>query len=164
MANIAGCKAKVLFDTGASVNAISEEFCQRYGICVDCNPESIAVKTVSEAPESTVIGQCKLKLRLQDFTSTVTFLVLRMHMEYDVLLGDPWLTAVNAQMFYDNKLGCTAINVQTTLKLPNKAVKPLPKKATHPPGSAIRVSALQLKRLCKANSSACYSVVVCCQA
>ena len=156
IADISGCKAKFLFDSGAAINAISEDFCKRYGTSICPNPDTIAIRTVADAPEQTVVGQCKLKLRMQNFSSTVTCMVLPMRMDYDVLLGDPRLTAVNAQMFYDTENGCTAINVhqhgkQTTLALPNKAVKPSTGAADKPLGSVISVSAVQFKRQTRKN-------------
>ncbi len=173
MADISGSKANVLFDSGAAIyaiHAISIDYCEimkasSYGISISSNLEPVVINTVADTPEQTVAGHCKLKLRLQNFTSHVTFMLLPMHMEYDVLLRDPWLTAVKAQMLHDNEHGCTVVNVhkhgkRVTLSLPNKAVKPPGKATGKPPSSAISVSAVQFKRLSKKEGNACYTVMV----
>ena len=49
------------------------------------------------------VGTCKVRLELQQFTANVTFSVVELAMQYDVILGEDWLSHHNATMSWEQQ-------------------------------------------------------------
>ena len=102
---IAGSPARFLFDSGGSVNcnAISEDFCKRYGIAIEKCSADVSLMIVGSGPDQQPSGHCKLKCKIQTYHGNEGFLVLPIAQGYDVLLGAPWLNACSANLKYEHE-------------------------------------------------------------
>ena len=58
--------------------------------------------TVASGMVCSSIGACKVRLELQQFPANVTFSVLELAKQYDVILGETWLSNHNATMSWEH--------------------------------------------------------------
>jgi hypothetical protein len=99
-ARVAGCSATVLLDSGASHSFISAAFAEANGLKVLPPVQAYTVRLASG--ESVALqGQCTFKVTMQDYSGTVTALVMpEMLPQTDLILGDGWLRNEQAKLCY----------------------------------------------------------------
>jgi hypothetical protein len=98
---VAGCLARFMLDSGASHCFISAEEVARRGLRVVPAVQAQVVRTAG-GHSAALLGQCTFKVNVQQFSGTVTTLVLQnMLPETDVILGDEWLRKQQAVMNYN---------------------------------------------------------------
>jgi Reverse transcriptase (RNA-dependent DNA polymerase)/Retroviral aspartyl protease/DNA N-6-adenine-methyltransferase (Dam) len=99
-AKAAGCAATVLLDSGASHNFVSSEFAKASAFRITAPVQAYTVRLAS-GDIVPLAGQCTFKLSMQEFSGTVTALVMPEMMPHtDVILGDTWLRSEQAQLCY----------------------------------------------------------------
>ena len=94
---IAKCDvAKVLIDTGSSVDLIFRDTLDKMGVDLrDMKPSSRSLTGFNGASE-TMIGTIKLPVYAYGVIRTVKFSVIRTKATYNAILGTPWLHSVKA--------------------------------------------------------------------
>jgi hypothetical protein len=92
-----GAAASFMVDSGASDCFMDVSFACEQGIV--CKP---AKRTVSLADGSTVDAalQTPLRVKIQGYTATVPCFMLDLQQQFDVILGDTWLTQSQATLCY----------------------------------------------------------------
>jgi Reverse transcriptase (RNA-dependent DNA polymerase)/RNase H-like domain found in reverse transcriptase/Integrase zinc binding domain/Chromo (CHRromatin Organisation MOdifier) domain/Retroviral aspartyl protease len=101
LGDVAGCKAHVLLDSGATHNFISSDYAKLHGLRVAAPGQAYTVKLAS-GDTVALQGQCTFKLQLQSFSGTVTALVMpELLPDTDLILGDAWLRSQNATMCFE---------------------------------------------------------------
>ena len=99
-ARAAGCAAKVLLDSGASHNFVSAAFVRASALRITAPVQAYTVRLAS-GDTVPLQGQCTFKLSMQQFSGTVTALVMpEMLPQTDLILGDTWLRSEQAQLCY----------------------------------------------------------------
>ena len=156
---VAGAPARFLFDSGSAVNAISEDFCKRYGIAFQPCASEVSLVTVGSGPDQRSMGHSKVKIKMQSCTGSETFLVLPLSEGYDVLLGKSWLSTYDTDLQHSaHKGGLKTIKLRKgsrSITLVCDKVAPDP----NAPVSCVTVSAIQLKKLHK-KGLPCFTVLV----
>jgi hypothetical protein len=95
---LAGCKAKVLLDSGATHNFISAQFARTNGLHVAAPVRAYTVELAS-CDSVALQGQCTFKLSMQSFSGTVTALVMpELLPQTHLIFGDEWLSNQKAQL------------------------------------------------------------------
>ena len=97
-AAIAGANAKILLDSGAAANCISEDFCRLMKIQI--KPVKGTDMTTADGKTSQVKGVAVVSVTLQSYKAQLRFLVISMATDCDAILGEPWITATKAVMTY----------------------------------------------------------------
>jgi hypothetical protein len=93
-------KARVLLDSGASHNFVSQAFAEACGLRVTAPAGTQTVKLAS-GDVVALQGQCTFKLQIQSFSGTVTALVMpELLPQTDLILGDEWLRKQNATLCF----------------------------------------------------------------
>ncbi|XP_013588985.1 PREDICTED: uncharacterized protein LOC106297252 [Brassica oleracea var. oleracea] len=88
--------AKVLIDTGSSVDLIFRDTLDKMGVDLcDMNPSSRSL-TGFNGDSETMIGTIKLPVYACGVTRTVKFSVIRTKSSYNAILGTPWLHSIKA--------------------------------------------------------------------
>ena len=101
---IAGVSVKILLDTGAAANCISESFCKNNGIKFDTGLDKHAPNLVTaDGKESLVKGTVTLHVAIQAYKSKARFLVLPLAPDIDAILGDPWFATTHAVMHWGSQ-------------------------------------------------------------
>eukprot|EP00775_Hariotina_reticulata_P004793 gene4792-biopygen6544 len=85
---ISGHKGRLKIDAGASHCFISAAFVKRIGLAVTPCVRSVAL---ADGMSVRVIGVCTARIQLGTFADVVSFNVIQLSDEYDVLLGEQWL-------------------------------------------------------------------------
>lgn len=100
-----------LIDSGASGNFINSKFVEQHSIPLDTNVAAIPI-TLADGSQRHSLGVVKdTALQLQSFTAAVDLVALPLK-GYDIILGMPWLEAVNPVIDWRNK--SITINATTT--------------------------------------------------
>jgi len=99
---IAGKKANVLLDTGASQSFISKEFCQKADLKSVAAPTPQQVRT---AGGTDIMTQtlCQVSFQLQGMGITVPPLIVPLPDDFAVILGDDWLREKEAILNYQDQ-------------------------------------------------------------
>ena len=97
-AAIAGANAKILLDSGAAANCISEEFCRLMKLQI--KPVKGTDMTTADGKTSQVKGVAVVSVTLQSYKAQLRFLVISMATDCDAILGEPWIIATKAVMTY----------------------------------------------------------------
>ena len=157
---VAGAPARFLFDSGSAVNAISEDFCKRYGIAFQPCASDVSLVTVGSGPDQRPMGHSKAKIKMQSYTGSETFLVLPLSEGYDVLLGKSWLSTYDTVLQHSaHNGGLKTVKLRKgsrSITLVCDKVAPDP----NAPVSCVTVSAIQLKKLHKKRVALLYSAGV----
>ena len=86
-----GCvPAEFLLDSGAGVSFVSRQFAESAALSWDKASEDYQV-SMPDGSVSPVIGQCKVRVRIQAYQCLVTLLVADLADHYDVILGESWM-------------------------------------------------------------------------
>ena len=89
----AGTEVDFLFDSGASANYVSKAFAKLHGLVISPTKSNVELGTGSVVQPH---GECSLHIRLDDYREKVKCLVIDMLSDFQVILGDDWLTKVGA--------------------------------------------------------------------
>jgi hypothetical protein len=88
-AAIAGAKASVLIDTGASECFLNDKFCKQIGLKTQaCRPVSV---TLGDGSSLTTETACRVSPRIQGISTQATCLVIPMPINVDMILGRDWM-------------------------------------------------------------------------
>ena len=87
---------KVLVDTGADANFVSAEFCLKNNL-----PMKRVVKQVNLAngKQATVLGTLALNIDMQSYHDTLSFMVINMVEDFNMILGTQWMAQHGAGVF-----------------------------------------------------------------
>ena len=107
-ASRAGANARVMLDSGAAANCISEDFCNLMKIKI--LPMTGASITTADGKTSSVKGTAVVKLTLQAYKAELRFLVIPMAPDCDAILGEPWHTSTRAVSTY-GPMGLTNVKL-----------------------------------------------------
>ncbi len=98
-----GCMpAEFLLNLGAGISFVSRHFAEKAGLSWDKASEDFQV-SMPDGSLSPVIGQCKVRGRIQAYQCLVTLLVTDLADHYDVILGESWLLQHSAYLDFDKK-------------------------------------------------------------
>ncbi len=112
----AGLPASILLDSGASDNFISAAFAAKAQLRVTAPTRAQQVRTAG-GDLVPLQGQCTFKLKIQDYSSTITALVMPDMLPHtDLILGDRWLQHEGATLCYQTGT-CTLKNGSKTRTL-----------------------------------------------
>ena len=116
--NINGIKARILVDTGATLNHLSKNFCMKHGINIQEEKNRVAVMANnSKEPVDSTGGY--VTVSMAGYTENIRFAVNTQ--KYDVILGKKWATNHNAI------LHCKDNILQFTYKGKNYEIKTISK-------------------------------------
>jgi predicted aspartyl protease len=101
-AEVQGSKATAMLDSGASCNVISAEFAKALHLeIVPPEGDSVGIK-LADGRTVNHIGCTVLDIVIQGVQFTkVSCLVLDFAMDWDVLLGTPWLKTFRASLMFE---------------------------------------------------------------
>ena len=87
----------ILMDTGASANFISPQLLRR--LQVECQPADAKLRLADDT-EAPILGKVQLRLKIQQFSTVVWCYVTDLCKEFDVILGNTFMTEHNAVLNY----------------------------------------------------------------
>jgi hypothetical protein len=101
---VQGVHCQVLADSGASCNIISAALVDRLGLQIE-SPTEKAVLQMANGMEVDHLGHVTISVTIQGYRfAAVTCTVMHVHScEWDVLLGQQWLTRARASVNFDDK-------------------------------------------------------------
>lgn len=91
-------RAVCLVDSGASGNFVSLDFCRRHGIPIRTTRRRRTITLADNSKQTSRLLVEKAQLRLGSHEEEHPFTVMNLNMNFDVILGMPWLTRVNPQI------------------------------------------------------------------
>jgi len=97
--DVEGNEARILIDSGATLNFISADWVQKYQIPTE-NAELIQIHLAN----GEVISNCKqatVQIKLEEYIETLQVRILKMD-KFDLILGKPWLKQVNPIINWKN--------------------------------------------------------------
>jgi predicted aspartyl protease len=135
-------KGRVKVDTGASHLFISTNFVRKAGIAV--TPCSRAV-ALADGKQVHTVGTCQVRMQLGNFIEVLTFFVLPLSADYDVILGANWLQQRSVVLNFGQgtltlRKGARHLTVSVSTAQQSDPVEPLPVEQ-------LTLSALQLKKV-----------------
>ena len=136
-----GAAARILLDSGATHNFISECWVKSAGAHT-AEAGGAATVTLADGGAHTSSKTCKLQLTLQGFTHDVTCHVMPLASAFDIILGEAWLTLYGARLDFARRV--------CFLHRPNRrelVLQPTNPGQKEPASAAMLLSATQLKRL-----------------
>lgn len=92
-------KAPILLDSGASTNFVSPRLLKQLSISFTTSSAKLKLADNSDAP---ILGKVRLRFKLQNFTATVSSFVTGLCEEFDVLLGNTFMTSQRVILDYFN--------------------------------------------------------------
>ena len=92
---VAGVPASILLDTGASDIFVSTKFAKQLGI--KARP-SYATINLANGTAIQVKGTCNLQLKLDAYCDQLTFYVIDLSTDFDIILGNSWLKPLGAKL------------------------------------------------------------------
>ena len=95
--SVSNAAANVFLDSCCSHTLMSASYARRMGFTVTLVNNPLQIEVASGTVCSS-IGTCKVRLELQQFSANVTFSVVELAKQYDVILGEDWLSHHNATM------------------------------------------------------------------
>ena len=102
---VAGVKARVLVDTGASGCFLSKDYVKTNKLSVAAGKQANVV--LPDGTTAFIHGYVTLSVRLKDFQEQVSMAVIDLKIPFDVVLGDAWLRSRYALIDY--RSGCLTI-------------------------------------------------------
>ncbi len=121
---VAGTQLPVLLDTGATgTGFIAKAYAQELNLVIHPQAKRQMVK-MGDNHTTQSCGLCVVPLRMGTYKTKVQCLVMPALPDYAVVLGDPWLTAVKADLKYSS--GCVTIHTPqgTEVTLQSTSVSP----------------------------------------
>lgn len=105
--NFLGASAKYLVGSGASTNFVNASLVRKLNL--KCRSVPTAVIELPDKSTLPIQGQVTITVRIQDYKESLVllnflvldFLVAEFGPEYDVILGDVWLTSQIASLCFD---------------------------------------------------------------
>ena len=82
--------ATILADSGATDNYVGEAFCRQHGITFTACPAT-EIKLGDKKSTTKALGTCKLSVKIQKWTSTLTFTVIDLNNAFCAIIGDTTL-------------------------------------------------------------------------
>jgi hypothetical protein len=133
---VAGVNTPIAIDSYASCSFLSAEFCALHNLHTEPSPVEAAVK-MGDGTELTVTGTARVTVKIQAYTSKVTFRVIPLKGNLDVILGDTWLQHTQALLDYgDRSLTVQKGDRRVTLVLPEHTQPtPAAQPAPHQPAA-----------------------------
>ena len=105
--SLSGKRVRILMDSGAQNNFVSEKFVQTWGVRTVRTPQSLSLRMADGTMGTSDRMVCQKLVILQEdapkFVDTVQLHVANLNNSYDVLLGQPWLEAQEAGLCYKTK-------------------------------------------------------------
>ena len=147
-ASLAGAKAKVLLDTGAAANCISESFCKMMNIRIQ--PMNQAEIISADGNHCPVKGVVVIDLALQTYKAKLRFLAIPMAPDCDAILGEHWHAATKAVTTY-SPAGLQTVRLykgRTMRKITQTSAQPVEREKPSQPNN-IRLSHLQFAKAAK---------------
>ena len=160
LGTIAGAPAQILLDSGAEAfNYISTAFCQRVGLALQPDKDSVTVKGVQES-SGVVAGVCSAVMSLGTLKMMVKFVAIEIPAAFDVILGDAWLKQTKAKLDYAES-SCTVRKGKWVHTLTMKQNSTAEKHESEPKGATLAtiLSYAGAKR-CLAQSGTAYCLVL----
>lgn len=152
---LAGAKARVHVDTGATHSFVASHFIEKHGLAVVPAARTVALADGNTVP---VTGTCKARLQLDNIQDVHSFLVLSLDSTYDVLLGQDWLRRKAAVLDFGNR------SMSVSHRDSPRVIHAGEEHGSSPGGGEgqgdTRISALQLKKLARKRGAALFLVVV----
>ena len=111
---VSNAAANVFLDSCCSHTLMSASFARRMGFIVT-PVNNLLQFEVASGTVCTSIGTCKVHLELQQLSATVTFSVVELAKQYDVILGEYWLSNHAATMSWEHQ--CCVQQGQSTSSL-----------------------------------------------
>ena len=99
--SIAGANAKILLDSGAAANCISECFCSLMSL--EVKPIEPASVTSFGGQADQVLGMTTVQVNIQSYHSRMHLFVIKMATDCDAILGEPWHSATKAVYQYNTE-------------------------------------------------------------
>ena len=99
---VAGVPGTVLMDSGAKLPFISAAYAHRVGLTV----EKLQVAETVHLPDGStvpVLGKCHLKVRIQNYSGTVTCWVVDLSDGFSLILGESWLEQCKAVLNFADR-------------------------------------------------------------
>ena len=104
---VSGVPGSVLLDSGAEMPFISAAYAHRVGLTVDKLKVAQTVK-LPNGSTVPVLGKCHVKVRIQQFSGTVTCWVVDLTEGFSLILGQSWLEQCRAVLNFGNRT-CTLL-------------------------------------------------------
>eukprot|EP00889_Picochlorum_renovo_P006500 jgi/Picre1/33530/NNA_008853.t1 len=105
--SLSGKRVRILMDSGAQNNFVSEKFVQTWGVRTVRTPQSLSLRMADGTMGTSDQMVCQKLVILQEdapkFVDKVQLHVANLNNSYDVLLGQPWLEAQEAGLCYKTK-------------------------------------------------------------
>ena len=92
-------KAPILLDSGAITNFVSPSLLKQLAISFTSSSAKLKLADNSEAP---ILGKVRLRFKLQNFTATVSCFVTDLCEEFDLILGNSFMSSQRAILDYSN--------------------------------------------------------------
>ena len=148
--SIGGCKAHVLFDTGAEgTQYLSVAFCRQNGILITSSDQPGSVTSV-DGTSVAILGTASVRLKMQRYAEKLECLVIDMPEAYDMILGNDWLTAHDAVLYM--RLGQASIKCPGSVRDPQSGqrvvLRSQPPLLSHRHSDRL-LSMLQMKRVAR---------------
>ena len=99
---VSNAAANVFLDSCCSHTLMSASFAGHMGFTVTPVNNPLQVE-VASGTVCTSLGTCKVRLELQQFSANVTFSVVELAKQYDVILGEDWLSHHAATMSWEHQ-------------------------------------------------------------
>ena len=139
---VSNAKALCLLDTGAQgSHFISEAFCHRNGLKI--TPTAASSITMADNSVVSVLGTTQAHVHLQHYHAKLTFLVIPLSHQFDIILGDEWLKTHKAVIDMAHAK-CTLVHKGIDIVLQGQSSNP--STGVPSPDPPI-LSAMQLKRV-----------------
>lgn len=133
-------RVKVMIDSGATGNVISQRAVQFYGLqTLTRTSDPVSASTVDDSTITSTSILPGAKLHLGKHTSTLNLTVLPISQDYDILLGTPWLRFYNPSIDWETGM--------ITLKTARGHSSTITAADYRRPDHPLLISALQFKRL-----------------
>jgi hypothetical protein len=139
-----GHQTTVLFDGGASVDAIRGAFVRSIGLTINQSKQHV---TYADGRAVQSPGTCTVRLRINAYKLQRTFVVVDDELVHDIILGKPWLTEVNPSIDWVNNVVWVKQGGQL-----HRLAEPITGSSKHVPV----ISAMQMRRAVR---KGCHSIL-----
>ena len=98
---ISNAPANIFMDSCCSHTLMAASYARRMGFTVTPSSNPLQVE-VASGTVCTALGTCKVRLKLQQYSADVTFSVVELAKQYEVILGEDWLSRHHATLSWEH--------------------------------------------------------------